>query len=151
MIEILKLTRDFIDGMVKIENECFSTPWSRKSLEDLLVCDYAVYFVAVDSESQEVAGYSGMYVSFDTGAINNIGVLPEYRRRGIGEKLLTALEDYSVSNNITLLTLEVRCSNAPAVAMYEKHGFIKVGTRKNYYKMPTEDGLLYNKELTCNQ
>jgi len=133
--------------MEVIENTCFSEPWSRMSLEELLSCEYAVYFVAYDSEKNTVAGYGGMYVSVDVGAVNNIGVMPEYRRRGIGEKLLGALEEYSVKNDITLLTLEVRASNTPAIGLYEKHGFEKVGTRKNYYKKPTEDGLLYNKEI----
>ena len=150
MIKIVRLGSEHIDGMVKIENECFSVPWSRKSLEDLLTCDYAIYFVAVNEDNGDVAGYSGMYVSLDTGSINNIGVLTEYRRQGIGEKLLAHLEDYSKNNGIELLTLEVRSSNLPAIGMYSKHGFVKVGTRKNYYKKPTEDGLLYNKEIACN-
>ncbi|MBR5309440.1 MAG: ribosomal protein S18-alanine N-acetyltransferase [Clostridia bacterium] len=147
MIEILRLDASHIDGMEKIENTCFSEPWSRRSLEELLSCDYAVYFVAYDNENGAVAGYGGMYVSVDCGAVNNIGVLPEYRRRGIGERLLSALTEYSENNGITLMTLEVRESNIPAIGLYEKHGFTLVGTRKNYYKKPTENGLLYNKEI----
>lgn len=147
MIEIKRLEACHIDGMELIENTCFSEPWSRRSLEELLSCDYAVYFVAYDSEKDIVAGYGGMYVSIDTGAINNIGVMPEYRRSGIGARLLRALEEYSAKNGVTLMTLEVRASNIPAIGLYEKHGFERVGIRKNYYKKPTEDGLLYNKEI----
>ena len=147
MIEILRLGACHIDGMEKIENICFSEPWSKKALEELLLCDYAVYFVAYDRDNGTVAGYGGMYVSVDCGAINNIGVLPEYRRQGLGERLLGSLTEYSENNGITLMTLEVRESNAPAIALYEKHGFVLVGTRKNYYKKPTENGLLYNKEI----
>lgn len=143
---IEKLCASHIDGMEQIENRCFSEPWSRKSLEDLLTTDYAVYFVAVNDDGA-VMGYSGMYVSFDTGNINNIGVLPEYRRKGIGAALLEALCTYCRENGIVLLTLEVRESNIPAISLYESFGFEKVGVRKNYYKKPLENGLLYNKEI----
>ncbi len=144
---IEKLSASHIDGMEIIENTCFSEPWSRKSLEDLLTCDYAVYFAARDEDSGAVAGYVGMYVSFDVGNINNVGVLPEYRRRGIGKMLMDKLCTYCRDNVITLLTLEVRESNAPAIRLYEKLGFQKVGVRKNYYKKPTENGVLYNLEI----
>ena len=145
-MRIERLCESHIDGMVRIENECFSEPWSRKSLEELLFCDYAVYFAAVDDDGT-VSGYCGMYVSFDTGNINNIGVLPEFRRKGIGAALLAQLCDYCKENAITLLTLEVRESNIPAVSLYERFGFEKVGVRRNYYKKPIENGLLYNKEF----
>lgn len=141
-----KLNSSHIDGLETIENQCFSEPWSRKSLEELLDCDYAVYFVAKDSETNKVVGYIGMYVSLDTGNINNVGVLPEYRRMGIGYGLISELVQYSAGCGITLLTLEVRESNISAISLYEKFGFKKVGVRKNYYKKPTENGLLYNKE-----
>lgn len=147
-VSIKRLEASHIDGLEIIENACFSEPWSRKALEELLCCDYAVYFVAEDNETGTVAGYCGMYVSFDTGNINNIGVLPEYRRCGVGAALLSELCDHCENNGITLLTLEVRESNAPAVGLYEKFGFEKVGIRKNYYKKPTENGLLYNKDIT---
>ena len=142
-----KLNPTHIEGLAAIENECFQEPWSKKSLEELLYCDYAVYFVAKDSEANKVAGYIGMYVSLDTGNINNVGVLPEYRRKGIGYGLISELVRYSKESDITLLTLEVRQSNLPAIALYEKFSFKKVGIRKNYYKKPTENGLLYNKEI----
>ena len=146
-IVIERLNSSHIDGMEIIENTCFSEPWSRRSLEELPDCDYAVYFVARDTESGAIAGYAGMYVSVDTGNINNIGVLTGFRREGIGERLLCELLNYSRENGIVLLTLEVRESNTPAISLYEKLGFLKVGVRKNYYRSPTENGLLYNREL----
>lgn len=146
-VKIERLSPSHIDGMEKIENICFSEPWSRKALEELLSCDYAVYFAATDEESGAVAGYVGMYVSLDVGNINNVGVLPDFRRKGIGRLLMSELCSYCRNNGITLLTLEVRESNAPAIALYEKLGFRKVGLRKNYYKKPTENGVLYNLEI----
>ncbi len=145
-IKIEKLSPYHIDGLCEIENACFSEPWSRNSLAALTECDYAVYFVATD-EKDRVCGYCGMYTSFEVGAINNVGVLPEYRRNGIADKLLSELISYSKNNGITLITLEVRSSNTGAIALYEKHSFSLVGVRKNYYKKPTEDALLYNLEI----
>ena len=144
-ITIERLNLNHIDGLERIENECFSEPWSRNALQELLSCDYAVYLVAMLDGS--IAGYIGMYTSFDVGAINNIGVLSAFRRKGVGEKLLAALCEYSKENGITTLTLEVRRSNAAAIALYEKFGFRMVAERKNYYKKPAEDALLYNLDL----
>ncbi len=146
-ISFERLCPSHIDGMEIIENNCFPEPWSRKSLEELLTCEYAVYFVAKDLDSGCIAGYAGMYVSFDVGNINNVGVLPKYRRHGIGARLIGELCEYCKKNSIVLLTLEVRESNAPAIGLYEKFGFERVGVRKNYYKKPTENGLLYNLEI----
>lgn len=142
-----RLMPSHIDGMEVIENLCFSEPWSRRSLEELLDCEYAVYFVAKDEESGTVAGYAGMYVSFDVGNINNVGVLPQFRRCGIGKRLMNELCSYCKNNSITLLTLEVRESNLPAIGLYESLGFENVGVRKNYYKKPLENGVLYNLEI----
>lgn len=147
-IEIVKLDASHIDGLERVENCCFSEPWSRKSLEELTICEYAVYFVA--TSHGEVAGYGGMYVSPGAGSINNIGVLPEYRRHGVAAELLSELIGYSKQNGITLMCLEVRASNTPAIALYEKFGFEKVALRKNFYKKPTEDAILYNLELENN-
>ncbi|MBE6704208.1 MAG: ribosomal-protein-alanine N-acetyltransferase [Ruminococcaceae bacterium] len=142
-----RLMPSHIDGMEVIENLCFSEPWSRRSLEELLDCEYAVYFVAKDEESGTVAGYAGMYVSLDVGNINNVGVLPQFRRCGIGKRLMNELCSYCKNNSITLLTLEVRESNLPAIGLYESLGFENVGVRKNYYKKPSENGVLYNLEI----
>lgn len=145
-IKIERLASHHLDGLCEIENTCFSEPWSRNSLVALFECDYAVYFVATD-ENGKVCGYCGMYTSFEVGAINNVGVLPEYRRNGIAAKLLSELVSYSKKNGISTITLEVRSSNTNAIALYKKQGFSLVGTRKNYYKKPTEDALLYNLEI----
>ena len=103
--------------------------------------------MAKDEESGTVAGYAGMYVSFDVGNINNVGVLPQFRRCGIGKRLMNELCSYCKNNSITLLTLEVRESNIPAIGLYESLGFVNVGVRKNYYKKPSENGVLYNLEI----
>lgn len=144
-IKIKRLEEIHIDALETIENECFSEPWSRNALSELLTNDCAVYFVA--EYEGEVAGYIGMYVSFEVGAINNVGVLPSFRRLGIGRALIGALIDYSRANGISILTLEVRKSNIAAISLYKDFGFALMGERKNFYKKPVENALIYNLEL----
>ena len=73
----------------------------------------------------------------------NIAVADTHRRRGIArmlvEELIRQLDAYQ-------LTLEVRASNSPAIALYESLGFVQVGLRKNYYRKPKEDALILRKE-----
>ena len=76
----------------------------------------------------------------------NVAVHPDFRRRGIGQMLVTALADELKQAGNRCLTLEVRASNAPAIAMYQKLGFEQVGLRKNYYRNPREDAKILRKE-----
>jgi len=76
----------------------------------------------------------------------NLAVAPQYRRMGIGEELVNQLIAHLQNNEVSCLTLEVRESNAPAIALYEKMGFCEVGKRPNYYYNPKEDALILRKE-----
>ena len=80
-------------------------------------------------------------VVLDEGNLDNIAVAPDYRRRGVADALLGAVTGFGRAHLAALL-LEVRASNAPAIALYEKHGFAAVGRRKNYYEAPKEDAIL---------
>ena len=74
--------------------------------------------------------------------IDAVAVSPEYRRQGIGEKLLLALLEKAKGLALSFVTLEVRESNRAARELYKKHGFADVGKRKNYYDQPREDAIL---------
>ena len=76
----------------------------------------------------------------------NVAVHPDFRRQGIGQMLVAALADELKQAGNRCLTLEVRASNAPAIAMYQKLGFEQVGLRKNYYRNPREDAKILRKE-----
>ena len=73
---------------------------------------------------------------------------PAYRRRGVADALLSALEQRARALMLSFLTLEVRAHNAPAIALYGKHGYRVAGRRKNYYEKPTEDALLMTLNLS---
>jgi ribosomal-protein-alanine N-acetyltransferase len=86
-------------------------------------------------------GYLFVTQVMDTADIGNIAVSPEFRRQGIASLLLdTALNGMDAD-----VFLEVRHSNTPAIALYEKYGFQPIGIRKNYYDNPREDAILMQK------
>ena len=76
----------------------------------------------------------------------NVAVHPDYRRRGIARELVSRLIAALSERGNYSLALEVRQSNAPAIALYEAMGFQQVGMRPNYYRNPKENGLIYKKE-----
>lgn len=142
-MRIEKMTAACIDAVAAIEAECFSHPWSKKSLEESLKKENSLFLVAY--EDGKVIGYVGMEVIVDEGYIFNVAVSADYRRRGVGYALVRELVTYSMKNSLCFITLEVRESNCAAISLYSKFGFIKAGERKNYYSDPTEAAVLMTK------
>lgn len=140
---IKKATLENLEDIFKIEESVFAHPWSLGSLKNLLEDENSVAFVAVDNEV--ICGYCGVNTILDEGYITNVAVLENYRNQGIGRMLVNALLDFAKEKSLAFLTLEVRKSNTPAINLYSKNGFEKVGERKNYYTSPTENALLMTK------
>ena len=124
----------------RIEQQSFSVPWTEQMLRVQLAPDSHVFLTAETADG--VVGYVGMMYVLDEGYISNVAVRPDSRRRGVADALLDELERRARSLRLSFLTLEVRESNAPAIALYEKHGYRVAGRRKNYYEKPAEDALL---------
>lgn len=139
MIGVTTLTPQNVEDVFLVEKACFSTPWSLASFQNDLTNENAVYFCVEDDG--KVIGYVGMWESFSEGNINNIAILPEYRRKGYAKLLLEHLISYGKEHQLTFLTLEVRESNEGARALYQKMGFLEVGRRKKYYER-REDAIL---------
>lgn len=139
MIGVTTLTHENVEGVFLVEKTCFSTPWSLASFQNDVTNENAVYFCLEDDG--KVIGYVGMWESFSEGNINNIAILPEYRRKGYAKLLLEHLISYGKEHQLTFLTLEVRESNEGARALYQKMGFLEVGRRKKYYER-REDAIL---------
>ena len=127
-----------IAEIAEIERQCFATPWTDDQIRNS--DDSTVFFLA-KAEGKTV-GYGGMYTVLDEGYVTNIGVLPAWRRKGIGAKIVKQLIDFSVEKHLAFLSLEVRVSNTAAITLYEKFGFERVGLRKNFYHAPKEDALI---------
>ena len=87
-----------------------------------------------------------MLCAADEGAIANVAVSPQCRRQGCADALLTRLLQVAWQRGLARVTLEVRVSNAAAIALYEKHGFAAVGVRPRFYRTPTEDAAIMIRE-----
>ena len=139
-LQIHDAREELLPQVQRIEQQCFSLPWTEAMLRMQLQPDSHVFLTA-ETEGV-VVGYIGMLYVLDEGYISNVAVRPDFRRRGVAEALLRALEARSRALRLSFLTLEVRAGNAAAVALYEKRGYRVVGRRKNYYEKPTEDAIL---------
>ena len=140
-----RLSDEKLGAVAELEALVFAEPWSANSL--CLLCEgNNVGFVATDDEGK-VLGYGGMISVLDEGQITNIAVNPSCRRQRIGETIVLGLLDYGKENGISSVSLEVRESNAAAIALYEKLGFASVGVRKNFYSKPTENAIVMIKNI----
>jgi ribosomal-protein-alanine N-acetyltransferase len=143
-MEIIRMNEAHVAQIAALETLCFSDAWSEKSIASELTNELSLWLVAVDGDT--VAGYIGSQTVLGWADMMNLCVSPDYRRQGIGEALTAELERQLKENGATCLTLEVRVSNAPAIALYEKMGFKQVGKRPRYYEKPREDALILRKE-----
>ena len=142
---ITNMTGAHVAPIAQLEKLCFSDPWSEKSVETELSCRLSCWLVAMEGDT--LVGYVGSQTVIDESDMMNIAVHPDFRRRGIAEALVAELEEQLRQRGSKALTLEVRDSNEPAIALYEKLGFVQVGLRKNYYRNPKEDARILRKEL----
>jgi len=146
--EIVPMDRSHVSQVAALERECFSMPWSETMLEDSLYDSNASFIVAEDEEGN-ILGYAGLHAVLDEGYIDNIAVEEAARRHGVASALLDVFCRFA-EVNLAFLTLEVRKSNAAAIALYEKFGFQQVGIRKGFYSHPREDAVIMTREFPEN-
>lgn len=110
----------------------FDDFWNYEILKSELESNNSYFFVAKNI-SGEIVGFAGIKVILDEADIMNIVVKKDFRNNGIGSLLLDYLISYSKSINLKTITLEVNEINIPAIKLYEKFDFEKLGIRKKYY------------------
>lgn len=145
---IRRMSAADIPFAAEIERLCFVHPWSEQSINEEMSKENSVFLMAFEDETP--IGYVGLSTILDEGYMGNLGVVEEYRRKGIGRALMNELINECKAMDSAFVTLEVRASNTPAVKLYESLGFTEAGRRKNYYKEPLEDAILmtlYFKEI----
>ncbi len=145
-MEIKAMKEAQVSQIAALERVCFSDPWSEKSILSELENPLSCWLVAMDGE--RLAGYVGSQTVLGETDMMNLAVDPDYRRKGLGKELILSLIEALRQRGSRCLTLEVRDSNAPARALYEGLGFQEIGRRRNYYRNPREDALIYKKEWT---
>ena len=144
--QLIPLAHEHLGQAAEIERLCFSDPWSEKMLAEHLANPCSLTLAAV-GDTGRLLGYVGLLAGVDEGDITNVAVRPDCRRQGVAAALLDALEAQGKERELAFLTLEVRQSNAPARALYEKLGYLQAGLRRNYYENPREDAIIMTKPL----
>ena len=142
------MTSADLPAVLAIERAAFDSPWTP---EGFLAClaDGSRCRVAVDGDGV-LAGYCITHQVIDEAEVYTIAVDGRCRRQGLGRALLReALEAARLSAALRIF-LEVRVTNAGALALYESEGFRRVGSRRGYYKMADgtrEDAILMAREF----
>ena len=136
------LTHDDIDDVLALEEAAFTNPWTRAMyLAELDNSGVSYCFLARETDRRAV-GFCSFWRVVDELHINNLAVVPERRRTGIGSMLLSFVLNKAVELGARRATLEVRRSNDPARLLYERFGFSVAGVRTDYYSKPVEDALV---------
>lgn len=144
-MRIVKMQPEHVAAVAEMERQCFSDPWSEKSVASELDNPLSLWLIA--EADGVVAGYVGSQTVLDSADMMNLAVSPSFRRQGIGERLVNSLTEALAEKGVKTLLLEVRISNEPAKELYHKLGFEIVGKRPRYYEKPREDALILRKEL----
>ena len=158
-MQIVSMTAEHVSRLAELEKLCFSEPWSEKSLTEEIDNPAACFLVAMQQDEvlgyggmhtvlgyggmHTVLGYGGMHTVLGESYVDNIAVFPEFRGHGVGRTLMEALIEKARENGGVFITLEVRTSNLPAIAMYRSLGFTEAGVRRNFYTEPREDALIF--------
>jgi ribosomal-protein-alanine N-acetyltransferase len=146
-IEAMVLDRD-LDGILAVDAASFSNPWTREMFVwEARHSDVARLFVYRSAEDV-VVGYCAVWHIFDELHINNLAVLPAWRRRRIATELLRHKLESATAAGARRATLEVRASNTAARQLYERFGFRPAGVRKGYYTSPCEDAVILWSDLS---
>lgn len=144
-IRYYELTYDDIAYVSEMERKFFSTPWSEASIAHYMESGNMVFIVARCGTVP--VGYAAVQCILDEGNLVSIGVDDGFRNMGIASELLDIVYEQAYENGVRTIHLEVRPSNEAAISLYEKEGFVENGRRRDFYRDPMEDALLFKKEL----
>ena len=121
-----------IENIAKIEQRCFSDPWSKNALKAALQNPFTHCFLM--EAGGQVCGYACLFVLFEEAELQNIAVDIPFRNQGLGSELVSFLHEFAKEKGAEKSFLEVRVSNRAAIGLYEKHGYAIYGERSRYYQ-----------------
>ena len=140
MLTIRKIVQSDAKSLGELAAKVFTMPWSEKAFGELAQDANSLFLVA--EEDGRILGGCGLNRVLDEGDIHNVMVETSARGKGLATKLMERLLEEGGKMGITEFTLEVRVSNAPAIHVYEKLGFVSEGVRPRFYEQPVEDALI---------
>ena len=142
-INIRRAEKKDCKALAAISAQAFTQPMSEAEFGRELDTKFSRTLIA--ETGGDIVGFINIWLISGEADLNNIAVIPKYRRLGVGQALLS--HGIKACDGCSVITLEVRPSNTAAVAFYEKNGFKLVGYRKAFYEKPTEDAAMYKKVL----
>ena len=137
-----------VADICRLEQICFSDPWSEVSLRHDLTENPAAHYRTAVQPDGRLIGYIAWWQVADEAEIINLAVAPEWRGRRIGRLLLAGMIDEAVRSGASCIHLEVRESNRPARRLYDQAGFCQTGVRAGYYADDHENAITMLKRLT---
>jgi [ribosomal protein S18]-alanine N-acetyltransferase len=140
-VVVERMTAADIAAVHRIERASFPVPWPDYAFRQELSTNRLAHYLVVRVGNSTVA-YGGMWLMVDEAHITTFAVAPDWRRRGIGGRLLLAMMSLATELGARVATLEVRLSNRPARELYQRFGFRPVGLRPRYYSDNGEDALI---------
>lgn len=144
MVDICEMRSQHVDEVYRISKEAFPLPWAKEELIRETTNPNALNLVALYEE--RVIGYVQCWYTLDSADIINVAVAPEYKRQGVGHRLIRDLILHLKERNVENVFLEVRVSNLPAQKLYRSMGFISLSRRERYY-VNGEDALVMNLQI----
>jgi ribosomal-protein-alanine N-acetyltransferase len=140
-VDIRRLALADLSAIERIEQRAYPTPWSRSMFAGELAKPSSICLGAFDAEDRLV-GFLIVSRYVDAWHVMNIAVDPDVRRAGVASRILESLFSLTSGDARRGYTLEVRVSNRPAIALYERFGFETTGIRRGYYTDNREDALI---------
>lgn len=147
MMELIPLQLQHCEEVADIAEESLPEHWSLKGIQDVLQYENNIYYLAVETETNTIAGFAGIMLIADEAELLNIAVRKAFRNQGIGQLLLDRMIEKGMANGARRILLEVRKSNMTAIKLYKKNRFSILCERKGYYSNPIEDAIIMERIL----
>ncbi len=145
MIEFVDLREEHLEEVLAIEPEAYPEPWTLGMFRREIRSPESYFCVAFLDDV--LVGYGGFWLVLDEVHITSVTVRHQYRRRGLGRRLVMHLLRVAADADARQVMLEVRGTNYPARVLYESLGFKATGFHKAYYQKTNEDAIIMTKEL----
>ncbi|WFS60896.1 ribosomal protein S18-alanine N-acetyltransferase [Pseudodesulfovibrio thermohalotolerans] len=146
---VVELGAPDVGDLIELEALCFDYHWTEEQF--LLGLEAGAFKVIGVRRGGILAGYMAFSLIADEMEILNLAVHPDFRRQGLGEALLARSFEICRQSGIAKSFLDVKVSNDPALALYRKFGYKKIGIRKKYYPDTKEDALLFRYDFQNNE
>jgi ribosomal-protein-alanine N-acetyltransferase len=143
------MTVDDVNDVHRIERASFPVPWPDYAFRQEIQTNRLAHYLVVRAGRETIA-YGGLWLMVDEAHITTFAVLPQWRRHGVGGRLMVEMMRLAQALDARVVTLEVRLSNGAARSLYQQFGFRPVGIRPRYYSDNGEDALIMTTDPLSN-